>query len=280
LVEPENPNDCMPEKKRLAVYDLPRKRTGTIGVMVHKLDSHSITSALPGIQKVIMEKGYDIIITHSQESIEKEIANTQLLFARRVDGVLVSPTLATSDTRHFTAFIEKGVPVVFFGRAMPACGSGRVMVDNTRCGYLATEHLIRQGCRRISVVTSALNQNNNVQQYRGFREALKRYGLTPSPDLLITENIETIGGADIAQKVMRMDPLPDGLFIPNDQIAVTCIHHFAEAGIRVPEDIAIVGFNNDPAGRLIMPALTTIDYPGFEIGRTAASTLLYHRPLS
>jgi|SRR5579872_4764784 len=239
----------MPEQKRFAVYDLTDKRTRSIGIFVHRLDSGFIISALRGIEKVITERGYHSVILHSQDSIEKEGANTKLLFHRSVDGVLASLTVDTA-------------------------GAGGVIIDNSRCGYLATEHLIRQGCKRIVLVTSTLKQHSNVRQYMGFRQALKRYDMMQAGDLLIAEEIEGDAGADVARKVLRMDPLPDGLFITDDRAAAMCMHTLKEAGVRVPDDIAIVGFSNDPVGRLITPALTTIDCPGFEIGKTAALALL------
>jgi LacI family transcriptional regulator, galactose operon repressor len=270
----ESESRTMPEHKRLAIYDIAGKTTRTIGVIVHTLDSHFIISALRGIQKVTSENGYDCVITHSQNCTGKEIANARLLFQCRVEGVLASPVTQTTSVAPLTCLPDNGIPVVFFGHAEQIRGAGRVIIDNYRCGYLATEHLIRQGFTRIVLVTSALKQVAHVRQYRGFLEALKRYGMTRSGELLITEDIETDVGAEVAQKVLRMHPTPDGLFITDDQTAVRCIHALNEAGIRVPQEIGIVGLNNDPVGTLITPALTTIDCPGFEIGQTAASTLL------
>jgi LacI family transcriptional regulator len=264
--------ECMPEKKSVAIYDLASRRTKTIGVIVPKLNSHFITSALKGIQKVIADKGYEIIITHSQESMEKEEASAQLLFDRQVDGVLASLTIGTKSTAHFTPFIDNRIPVVFFDRVDRAHSSGTVVIDNAGCGFLATEHLIRQGCKRIAIITSDLGSDVYAQRYKGFRGALEKYDIAFTNDLLINGDL----GMDAARQVLRLKPLPDGLFITNDLAAAMCMHALKEAGIRIPEDIAIVGFNNDPVGRLITPALTTVDYPGFEVGRTAALSLLDH----
>jgi len=266
----------MPEKKSVAVYDLAGRRTKTIGVIVPKLDSHFITSALKGIQKVITERGYDIIITHSQESLEKEAANARMLFDRRVDGLLASLSVGTKDTAHFAPFADNHIPVVFFDRVERACSNGTVVIDNAGCGFLATEHLVRQGCKRIAIITSDLERDVYAQRYKGFRKALEQYDIAFSDDLLITASMDNNDGTAAARQVLQLRPLPDGLFITNDMAAALCMHTLNEAGIRVPDDIAIVGFNNDPVGRLISPALTTIDYPGFEIGCTAAASLLDH----
>jgi len=257
----------MPEKKKLAIYNPVSKKKGAIGVIVHSLDSPFIPTALRGIQKVAAESGYDVIITHSQESGDKEAANTQLLYERGVSGVLACPTVETKGMRHFAPFMANGIPVIFFGR------SG-VMIDDARCGYLAAEHLVRQGCKRIAMVTSSLEGEPGIRRYAGFQEALQRWNPVALGRLMVVEGMEPEGGALVAARLLRMDPQPDGLFIPDDQAAVSCMCSLTRAGVRVPEDIAVVGFNNDAAGRLITPALTTVDYPGFEIGQTAASILL------
>lgn len=249
----------MPDKKRLAVYDLARKRTPTIGVLVHQLGNPYIPETLRGIQQVTGERGCEVIFTHSQGSLEKEIANTRLLFDRGVDGLLA---------------IDNGIHLIFFDRAGTVSGGGSVMIDDIQCGYLAAEHLIRQECERIAMVTSNLTRDCGVRQYMGFQKALRRWDAGISGDLLIAKDMGVEGGAGVAERILRMETLPDGLFIADDQAAVACLCRLTEAGVRVPEDVAIVGFNNAPAGRLITPALTTIDYPGFEIGRLAASTLL------
>ncbi|HEY4209131.1 MAG TPA: substrate-binding domain-containing protein [Puia sp.] len=251
-------------------------RTNTIGVIVHKLDSYFITSALKGIEKVAAAYGYELIITHSQESMDIEVANAQLLFDRRVDGVIASLSLETKDTGHFSAFTGCGIPVVFFDRVDKTAGSDMVVIDNAHCGFMATEHLIKQGCRRIAIITPNPTRSVYAQRYKGFREALKDYTIPFSEELLILEDCDKEGGMDAAWRVMHLDPMPDGLFITNDLVAAVCMHTLKEEGISVPEDIAIVGFNNDPVGRLITPTLTTIDYPGVEIGKTAAMSLLSH----
>jgi LacI family transcriptional regulator len=251
-------------------------KINTLGVIVPKLDSHFITSALKGIREVAAGKGYELIITHSQESMEKEIANAQLLFDWGVAGVIASLSVETKHLSHFAAFTDKGIPIVFFDRVERTEHSDMVVVDNARCGFMATEHLIRQGCRRIAIVTSSLERNVYMQRFKGFREALKDYSIPFTEDLLILGDNDREGGAGVAGRIMEMLPMPDGLFFTNDLAAAMCMHSLKEAGVRIPEDIAIVGFNNDPLGRLVTPALTTIDYPGLEIGRTAARSLLHH----
>jgi LacI family transcriptional regulator len=255
-------------------YMLVCRRINTIGVIVHRLDGHFTTSAIQGIESITAAHGYETIITHSQEDREIEVANAKLLLNRGVDGVIASLSSHTESLKHFEAFAKEGIPVVFFDRVANTNKSDVVVIDNSHCGFLATEHLINQGCKRIAIVTSSLERNVYAQRYTGFRSALRKYAIPFAHDLMVVGDIDSESGVEAARRILKMSPLPDGLFITSDLVAAICIHTLQEAGIRVPEDIAVVGFNNDPVGRLITPKLTTIDYNGHEVGKIAAMSLL------
>jgi LacI family transcriptional regulator len=251
-------------------------KTNTIGVIVHELDSYFITSALKGIEETVTRWNYKLIVTHSQECREKEVANARLLFDSRVDGVIASLCAEPGNPGHFTAFTNENIPLVFFDRVAEAGDPERIVIDNAGCGYLATEHLIRQGCRRIAIVTPSPETNVYAERYKGYRAALEKYDIPFSGELLLSGVHSKEAGNDAAEQIMRLKPLPDGLFIINDLAAAMCMDSLKKAGIRVPEDIAMVGFNNDPIGRLVTPALTTINYPGYEMGKKAAEQILDH----
>jgi LacI family transcriptional regulator len=256
--------------------NLRNQKTKTIGVLVHELNSSFITSVLAGIEKVTAREGYDIIIAHSSESFEKEAANAANLFNKRVDGLIASLSFDTPHLNHFNAFIEKGVPVIFFDRVEQDGTNTVVVIDNARCGYLATQHLIEQGCKKIVHVTSTLNRNVYAQRFKGYRDALFDNGLAFDNSMLIMEDLSKKSGIDAAMKILSMDPLPDGAFITNDFVAAICMRTLKEHAVVIPRDIAIVGFNNDAIGELIEPALTTINYPGEDMGEIAAVNLINH----
>ncbi|HEY0356678.1 MAG TPA: substrate-binding domain-containing protein, partial [Flavisolibacter sp.] len=149
-------------------------------------------------------------------------------------------------------------------------------IDNAKCGYIATTHLIEQGCKRIAHVTSSLKRNVYSQRYKGYRDALYDHGLHFEESLLLVNDLSEKAGVESAMKILKMDPLPDGVFITNDFVAAVCMRTLKENGIRIPTDIAVVGFNNDAIGKLIEPALTTINYPGIDMGEIAAHNLINH----
>jgi len=256
--------------------NLRQKQTRTIGVIVHELNSNFITSVLAGIEKVTTEAGYDLIIAHSSERMVKEASNAKNLFNKRVDGLIASLSFDTTSLEHYQPFIEKGVPVIFFDRVEQDGNNTVVVIDNAKCGYIATKHLLDQGCRRIAHVTSSLQRNVYSQRYKGYRDALFDDGITPDDDLLIVNDLSEKAGVEAAGRIMKMSPMPDGAFITNDFVAAVCMRTLKEHGVSIPEDIAIVGFNNDAIGKLIEPALTTINYPGIDMGEIAARNLLNH----
>ncbi|HEY4209132.1 MAG TPA: LacI family DNA-binding transcriptional regulator [Puia sp.] len=256
--------------------NLRQQQSLIIGVMLHELNSPFITSVLSGIEKVAGEAGYGIIITDSSLSTAKEAVNAQNLFQRRVDGVIASLAPDTRDLAHFSPFAEKNIPIILLERVSRTGQSTSVVIDNAQCGYIATKHLIGQGCGRIAHLTSDLQDAIFALRYRGYRDALEESGLPFEQSLVVVAEAGEEASERAAKKIMAMKPLPDGLFVTNDFQAAVCIRTFLEQGIRVPGDIAVVGFNNDVIGRLIMPSLTTINYPGKEMGEAAARSLVSH----
>lgn len=247
----------------------------TIGVVVHTLHSDFIKAALTGIQQVIVGAGYEMMIMHSQENREREVANVQLLFDQQVDGLLASLSFGTTSMDHFKVFSNEGTPVVFFDRVDTSGNNHNVVIDNIGAGYAATRHLIQQGCKRIAIITSCLERNVYRDRYTGFRNALRDHNIPFEDDLLIVKNITEQAGMEAAAQIMAMPEKPDGLFVTNDLVAASCMRSLMEHGIQVPDDMAIVGFNNDPICRLTVPAITSINYSGMEIGRVAAQQLLH-----
>jgi len=256
--------------------NLRRQKTNTIGIIVHELNSNFITSVLAGIEKITTEAGYDLIITHSSESHVKEAANAKNLFHKRVDGLIASLSFDTDDLEHFRPFEEKGVPVIFFDRVEQRMNNSVVIIDNYKCGYQATQHLIEQGCKRIAHVTSSLKRNVYAERYKGYKDALFDNNIQFDESLLIINDLSENAGIEAAKQILSMRPLADGAFITNDFVAAVCMRTLKENNINIPRDIAIVGFNNDAIGKLIEPALTTINYPGKDMGEIVARNLINH----
>lgn len=255
---------------------LRKQKTNTIGVIVHELNSNFITSVLAGIEKVTTAAGYDLIIAHSSESFEKEAANAMNLFHKRVDGLIASLAFDTKDLDHYNVFEEKGIPVIFFDRVEENTESTKVIIDNYKCGYQATQHLIDQGCERIVLVTANLKRNVYAQRHKGYTDALYDNKIPYDNSRVLIKDLSEQCGVEAALQIMDMKPMPDGAFITNDFSAAVCMRTLKEHGVKIPEQIAVVGFNNDAISKIIEPQLTTVDYPGIDMGEIAARNLINH----
>ncbi|MEP7376738.1 MAG: LacI family DNA-binding transcriptional regulator [Chitinophagaceae bacterium] len=255
---------------------LRKQKTNTIGVIVHELNSHFITSVLAGIEKITTAAGYDLIIAHSSESYEKEAANALNLFHKRVDGLIASLAFNTKGLDHYKTFEDKGIPIIFFDRVEEKSDSTKVIIDNYKCGYEATRHLIEQGCKKIVLVTASLKRNVYAQRHKGYVDALSDHNIPFKKDLVLIKDLSEQCGVEAAMQIMKMKPMPDGAFITNDFSAAVCMQTLKEHGIKIPGQIAIVGFNNDTISKIVEPQLTTIHYPGIEMGEIAARHLINH----
>lgn len=253
---------------------LRKKRTNTIGVVIPRFNSYFMSAVIAGIEKVANQAGYNLIISQSQESVKKEIANISTMFNSRVDGLLVSLAYDTENLDHINIFFKKGIPVIFFDRVFKHPDYTNIVINNFKAGYDATSHLIKQGCRRILHLGGNLKRNVYADRYNGYKQAICDNGIAFDKSLVTINMLNEKAGIDTANRILNMEKLPDGIFASNDISAVAIMCNLKKAGINIPDDIAIVGFNNSPICTLIDPNLTTIDYPGQEIGKVAASTLI------
>ena len=256
--------------------NLRNQKTNTIGVIVPRLNSHFMSSVIAGIEHIANAEGYNLIISQSSESSSKEAANAKTMFNNRVDGLLISLAYDTADLAHFESFFKKNMPVIFFDRVMEHQNSTSILIDNRKAAYEATKHLIDQGCKRIVHITAPPQQNVYVDRLKGFKQALADHKLKFRDEDLIIGNLSQEAGAAAADTILKMRAVPDGVFVANDNCAVGCILALKEKGYRVPDDIAVVGFNNDPVSTVIQPNLTSINYGGYEMGEVAARHLINH----
>jgi len=250
------------------------KHTNTIGIVVPRLNSYFMATAIAGIEKVTSENGYGLIISQSLESWRKEISCVNTLFNSRVDGLLVSLAYDTKNINHFNLLFNKDIPVVFFDRVADCNGCISVIIDNYKAGYEVTSHLIDQGCRRIVHLGGNMLRNVYSERFRGYRQALADNKIEYDPVLLIISDMSSQAGKETAQKILKMKPRPDGLFSSNDTTAAAAIVQLVQAGVKIPDEIAIAGFNNEPVSQVVHPNLTTVDYPALEIGEMAATSLI------
>jgi LacI family transcriptional regulator len=233
-----------------------------------------MATVISGMEKVTNQSGFGLIISQSLEEESHEISCVNTLFNSRVDGFLVSLAYDTKSLDHFKALQDKNIPIVFFDRVMECNGCLSVVIDNFKAGYEATSHLIDQGCHNIIHIGGNLLRNVYLDRFRGYKKALADNGIIFNQNMIIISDLSEQAGIAAAKRILKMKPLPDGIFSSNDTTAVSVIVELRKTGVKIPEDISIVGFNNDPISHVIEPILTTINYPAREMGEIAATSLI------
>ena len=250
------------------------QKTNNIGVIVPKIDSSFISSAIGGIERIATESGYNLIISQSLESYEKEKTSAHDMFNNRVDGLLVSLAEKTVNTEHFKPFVERDIPILFFDRVDDELDCGKYTIDNYKASFDAVNHMIEQGCKNIIHITGNTNSKVYADRLKGYQEALNKNNLVFIEKNVIIGDLSLDSGINIAEEILKMQVLPDGVFVANDKCAVGCMLTLKRKGIKIPKDISFVGFNNDPISTLVDPNLSTVNYPGPKMGEMVARNLI------
>ncbi len=254
--------------------NLRTKKTFTIGILVPRLNSYFMSAALSAMDTIASGKNYQLMISQSMEHKEKEQSNANMMFHKRVDGLLVSLAADTADLAHFEPFFANKIPIVFFDRVPPTARVS-VSIDNYQAARKVTEHLLQQGCKRIMHIGGNKLRNVYADRIKGYKDALVTAGLNPAKELLfVKDELNEAAGLEAARHILQMDKKPDGVFCANDITAVHCIRALKQHGIRIPEDMAFAGFNNDAISCVIDPELTTVNYSGNMVGQIAINTLI------
>ncbi|MDF9799499.1 DNA-binding LacI/PurR family transcriptional regulator [Catalinimonas alkaloidigena] len=256
---------------------LRRNRTNTIGVIVPMIHRPFIASLISGIEETVSKKGYNVIISQTYDVYEKEVINARTLYSSRVAGLIFSLSMETSNYEHFHSFLHKNIPLVSIDRIAEEIDTDRVIIDNYAAGFKATEHLISMGCTRIAHFGGAQHRNIYDGRQRGYIDALKSHNLPIDEDLIVHNKLSMEEGQKSTEHLLGLAEPPDGIFSANDSAAVGAIQYAKAKGIRIPQELSIVGFNDDPISSIIEPSLTTISHPAFDMGKIAAQQVLKNR---
>jgi LacI family transcriptional regulator len=252
-----------------------RKGSGhTIGVLVPMVDRHFFSTILSGIDEIASASGYSVLICQSFESYEKELKLVKSLMYGKVDGLIASVSIETTKADHFNQLIKKGLPLVFFDRVWDSVNASKVIVDDYMGACLAMEHLIENGCRRIVHFSGPQHINIYFNRTRGYYDMLKKHQLPVDANLVFENVLTRENGYEAMQKILQMKPMPDAIFSSGDYSALGAILCARKAGVKIPEQLAVTGFANEPWDTFFEPPLTSVDQHAFEIGRQAATLLI------
>jgi DNA-binding LacI/PurR family transcriptional regulator len=282
-----NASDVNPETKKavLALVEelnyqpnqlalsLRNKQTHTIGVIVPNLD-YVLSMMVKGIDEVALEAGYTVMICQSNESFGREILNTRRLLESLVDGFIISVSSETKTFEHFKKIQEKNIPMVVFDRITPELKAPSVRIDNEGGGFQATEHLIEQGYKRIAVLAGPKNLNISNSRVDGYLNALKKYKMKIDPDLVIHCDFNQDYAFFATEELLAMKKRPDAIFTISDRMAIGAMLAIKKKGLKMPHDIGLVGFNDEPILSLVSPAISSVEQPSFELGKITAKLFI------
>lgn len=267
--------DRLNYQPNIVALNLRQKKTNTIGVIIPEIVHFFFSTVISGIESVAYEAGYNVILAQSNESAEREATDMKALFNSRVDGMLLSISRETVNFDHIESIISKGVPIVFYDRMYDNPSISKVIVDDYAGAKEAVNHLIEQGCKRIAHLKAAANLMITIDRFKGYTDALAEHGIKTDESLIIECPSGTFEeGKKAARKLLALPNPPDAIFANNDPMAMGAFMAIKEKGLKIPQDVAIVGFSNWFFDELMDPSLTTVDQPGFEMGQEAARLLI------
>ena len=255
--------------------NLRTKESRTIGLIIPEVVHHFFSNVINGIIAEAEKHGYLVIILQSNESLELEKKQVELLINKRVDGIMMSLSNDSNNDSHIKEIINRGIPFVQFDKISKLINSSKVIINDQMAAMEAVQHLIDNGCKKIAHIRGPLNPQNSIDRFLGYKKALEKNNLPYNPTLVYTcKDVTFEEGREFAKQIIIENPDIDGIFAITDLVAVGVISHLNELKIPIPEQIAVIGFSNWFMSQVISPKLSTIDQPSYEMGIAAFDLLL------
>jgi len=259
---------------------LRKGKSNIIGVIVPTSDRQFFASFIRGIEEIVRDEGYNLMICQSDDQYEKEKSGIDTLLNVRVDGIIASVAKETTNISHYKKIKQQGVPLVLYDRVIESLDVNLVVSDDFLGAYKAVSHLIDQGCKRIAHFAGKQHIQIYQDRLKGYLKALREHDIPVDEELIIEsdliQNTYSIlrTGRELGKKLLQMPNIPDGIFSSSDFAAMGAIQVFKEKKIKIPDKIAIVGYSNDFSASVIEPALTSLEQHTIQMGNCAAKLFL------
>tara|TARA_R110000868_G_scaffold239713_3_gene494163 strand:+ start:1545 stop:2564 length:1020 start_codon:yes stop_codon:yes gene_type:complete len=255
--------------------NLRTKESKIIGVIIPTVDYNFFSKVFKGVLEEAEKRKYQVIILRSNEKLEVEKKQIELLLNKRVDGIIMSLSNETGDFNHIKNIIKHKTPLVLFDKIAKLVNCSKVAINDRKAAYDAVNYLIKKGHKKIAHFRGSYMPQNSIDRFLGYKKALEDNNIVYDPSLvyLCDNNTDFEDGYENAKKILVEHPDIEAIFAITDLVAVGIIKYFNDINIKMPEQIAVFGFCNSFMSEIITPKLTTIDQPGFEIGNRAASIL-------
>ncbi len=251
---------------------LRRKSTSTIGLIVPDNSNPFFAEVAKGIEETGFKFGYSVMLCNSAYDFEREVAHINVLRSKRVDGLIIIPL--TTEAQSINRLIDSKVPVIVVDRKVPSVKADAIMVDNFRGSYEATEYLINLGHTRIGYIMRPSDLPHSIDRVKGYETALEAHGIKPGEELIVRGGFRYEDGDRAVQGLLTLDPPVTAIVAFNDIIALGAIRAIWDKGLKVPQDISVVGFDDIPQASFTAPRLTTVSVPKYEMGEMATNLLL------
>lgn len=253
---------------------LKKAKTSTIGLIIPELTHHFYSQIVKGVDSVLDKYGYQQIICVSNEEFEKERNAASTLLNARVDGLLIALSNETKEYDHIQQVIDEEIPVVFLDRMCEDIQAPYVMTDDFEGAKIATEYLIKIGCRNIAFIKGPENISTTFSRYMGYKEALKIHEIPMHEQyVLLHQNQENLNNSIV--KLLKEFHI-DGLLAHSDYHAFRAMEEIHSLGYRVPEDVSVIGYADEPLASYTTPKITTVKQPAYEIGMVGME-MLFHQ---
>ena len=261
-------------KRNETAANLRHKQSRTIGIIVPEMLTPFFVYVTISIQKVLNEKGFKVIITQSQEDIQSEFYNLQLMDNYRVDGIIMSICDNEKNVEEYTRLEKKGIPIVFFDRVPPLMDAHKVIVDDYKKSFFMMEHLIRAGRTKIVHLAGPDRIPNTAERKRAYKDTLAKFNIPYNPELVINGENERKEGERVIKDFLKKEIPFDAIFCFGETLAIGALNYLKTQGIRIPEDVAICGFSGTYLGTIVSPQLTAIQQPFEEMGKVSAELMI------
>jgi LacI family transcriptional regulator len=245
-----------------------------VGVIVPKTNSNFFSATIHNIEEVLNKEGYNIIITQSNESYKKECANIDTLLYTQVDGIIASMANETVKLDHFEKIKAAGIPLITFDRGENDLNVDYIGIDDYQSSHIIIDHLVAQGCKRIAHIGGFKHTRIYNNRIRGYLDALKKYDLSLEKELLLESDLSIEDGRNKMEELLALDNKPDAVYVAGDYAALGALQVLNEKKIKIPEQIALVGFGDEPFANMVTPKMTSVNQHSYQIGKIAAEKFL------
>lgn len=253
---------------------LTQKQTFNIGVVVPEFINEYYSEVIRGIQDILISMGYQVLIMQSDNQPERELENVKTLVQNMMDGIIICPSVKSKNMDYYLDEINKGYPIVFLNRIEQNLPAKKVLFNNTKWSFFATEHLIYQGYKKIYHLSGSNDLGITKDRTQGFIQAMKKHHFSKDDYKVIETGILSEEAMEKIQKLVDTNDLPEAFMCVNDLVALSTISVLKQNRIEVPKDIGVMGFTETKIAGLVSPKLSSVKQPTYEMGKSAAEMLM------